>query len=120
RPPPVIVATTTERRRHPTDPSQRLIAHVVELAARDHSGSMTGKRVARRINQHQAAAPTAHTCFWISGIVIGDDGVNSNLACQPSFGRGYDCQRLIEVFSGRHQRSAILKSPARIVFVSNR
>ena len=57
----------------------------------DHSGSMTGKRVARRINQHQAAAPTAHTRFWISGIVIGDYGVNSNRACQPCFGRSYDC-----------------------------
>src|SRR5215469_5482339 len=78
---------------------------------------MTGECVAVWRDQHQLAAPAAHTSFGISGVIIRNNVFDANLSSQALFGFFQDLERAIKLRASGQQIFAIGEGPAVILNV---
>src|SRR5271163_1093451 len=99
------------------DPTERVVADIIEAHAWNHSCRMTGQRAACGIDQEQLASPAAHAGFGETRVVIGDDHVDANLAMHALLSGGDHDQGTIELRARGQQCRAILKRPAVVLRV---
>src|SRR5579863_8270615 len=116
---PFFSAKTLEGRGLSPYPFERMFAHIVKAHARNHSCSMAGKRLSRRIDQHQTPASSTHTRLGIARIIIRNYTINFHAAGKPLLRRFYNAQAVFQLLTSRNQRIPILQGPTVILSVGN-